>query len=357
MNLRLVTLAFLLISVFLAPVFGEKPLDRATPPAVNPGSDSVSDVARPAMQEPAPAVTATATAPSEPTSFTELIGEVQAVRKVALSFKVNGRLDAVPHFAGAAVKANETIATLDPRDFDLTVSQAESALEVAQARLRQLETGSRPEEKRAADENLKQSKANLDNAQADLERNRQLFKAGAVSRQVLDTAEAKAKVTEAQYQALREQKSIVDKGPRVEDKDGARATIRQLESTVKLARLQKEYAGLRAPFPGLIAMRHLDEGAYVTPNSPVYTIVQIDPVIIAVDCPERLLPLLSPGMMASVTIDALPGMSFQGVLERVPAVIDSKTRCARAEIFVPNPESRLKPGMFSRATFAPRAEK
>lgn len=290
------------------------------------------------------------------TTMGELIGEVGPMRKVALAFKVSGRIEQVPLFAGDAATAAAPIATLEPRDFELSVEQAAAALEAGRARLRQLETGSRPEEKRTADENLKQSQANWENAKADLARNADLFKAGALSKQALDAAEAKAKVTEAQYLALRAQKSLVDQGPRLEEKDVARATIRQQEAALQLAKQQLEYATLRAPFAGVVAQRHLDEGSYVTPAAPVFTFMQVDPVKLNVECPERFVPALSAGLQAVVTVDALPGRQFTGTLERTPAAIDSKTRSANAEIIVSNPEGILKPGMFARVKFLNPAE-
>lgn len=286
----------------------------------------------------------------------ELIGEVGPMRKVALAFKVSGRIERVPLFAGDAATAAAPIATLEPRDFELSVEQAAAALEASRARLRQLETGARPEEKRTADENLKQSLANWENAKSDLERNADLFKAGALSKQALDAAEAKAKVTEAQVLALRAQKALVDQGPRLEEKDVARATIRQQEAALQLAKQQLEYATLRAPFAGVVAQRHLDEGAYVTPAAPVFTFMQVDPVKLNVECPERFVPALSAGLRAIVSVDALPGRRFTGILERTPAAIDSKTRSANTEIIVSNPEGFLKPGMFARVKFQEPAE-
>ncbi|MBF0499654.1 MAG: efflux RND transporter periplasmic adaptor subunit [Candidatus Riflebacteria bacterium] len=287
----------------------------------------------------------------------ELIGEVLPMRKAALATKVSGRLVFVPLFSGESAASGTIIATIDPRDFELAVEQSQAALEAARVRLKQLETGFRPEERRSAAETLKQALANRDNAQADYLRMRDLCKAGAVSQQTLDAAEARAKVNEAQYIAAREQKSLVDQGPRLEEKDGARATVRQMEATLDLARLQLEFASIKAPFDGVISQRMLDEGAYVTSSNPVYTIMQIDPVIVAVDCPERFVPSLSTGLKAVISLDALPGRSFFGTLDRLPAFLDSKTRAARIEITVPNPEKILKPGMFARVRISLPGEK
>jgi len=281
----------------------------------------------------------------------ELVGEIVPYRKVALCPKVNGRLVQVPLFSGDLASEGSAIAVIDPRDFELNVAQAKAALEVLKARLKLLETGSRPEEKKQALEAVKQAEANMENARADFLRISDLFTAGAISKQALDAAEAKKTVTQAQWEGAVQQRSVVEKGPREEEKEATRAQIRQQEASLELARLQLDYASLRAPFQGIVSMRHLDEGAYVTTNTPVYTILQIDPLFAVVDCPERFFPLLNIGAKADVTVDALPGKIFHGTLLRVPPSIDSKNRAARLEITINNPEFTLKPGMFARATF------
>lgn len=291
------------------------------------------------------------TAPQAPPldKIEELVGEISAMRKVALATKVAGRLEKVKLFAGDAAKNGETIANLETRDFELAVAQAQANLDVNRAKLKMMETGSRPEEKKASEEQAKQAKANMENAQSELQRTRDLFTSGAVSKQALDAAEAKAKVTEAQYSAAIQQKTIVDKGPRIEDKEGVKAQVRQLEAALEMAKLQLEYAFLKAPFDGAVAMRQADEGAYVNSNTPVYYFIQLNPVFAIVECPERLIPLLGIGTKAKITIDALPGQFFDGTLERIPPVIDSKTRSAKMEFVIQNPNGVLRPGMFARA--------
>ncbi|MFZ2961492.1 MAG: efflux RND transporter periplasmic adaptor subunit [Candidatus Ozemobacteraceae bacterium] len=280
----------------------------------------------------------------------EVLGEITVLRKAALSTKVAGRLEKVPLFVGDHVASGDVMATLEPIDFELSFKQSQAVLEASKAKLRQLEVGARPEEKRQAEEQLRQTQANMENAQSDYQRMKDLFQTQAVSKQALDSAEAKATVSEAQYAGAKQQKAMVDQGPRIEDKEVARASIRQLEAVLEMAKKQREYAVLRAPFSGVISMRQADEGVYVTPSAPIYTLVQVDPIIAAVDCPERMVPFLTPGITANVCIDALPGKVFAGVLERSPASIDSKTRTARAEFIVKNPQMILKPGMFVRAT-------
>ncbi|MBF0501857.1 MAG: efflux RND transporter periplasmic adaptor subunit [Candidatus Riflebacteria bacterium] len=292
---------------------------------------------------------AAASEPSLMPSNEELVGEIVAIRKAAIGTKVAGQLASVPLFIGDLASAGQIMATLDTQDLELSLLQTEANLEVAKARLKILETGSRPEEKKQAEEEMRQAKANMDNAQSDLLRVRDLCQSGAVSKSARDAAEARATVNEAQYQSALQKKALVDLGPRLEEKEAIRAQVRQLEAAMKMARLQLEYAYLRAPFNGMVAQRFSDEGTYVTPTTPIYLFIQTDPVYAVVNCSERLIPLLKAGMTAKICLDAFPGLCFPGTLRRVPAMLDSKTRVARAEFMVSNPDMILKPGMFVRA--------
>ncbi len=280
----------------------------------------------------------------------ELIGEIVPIRKASIGTKVPGRLASVSLFVGDLASPGQIMAFLETQDLELALQQTEANLEVTKSRLKILETGSRPEEKRLAQEQMRQAKANMENAVADLLRIRDLCESGAVSKSARDAAEARATVTEAQYQAALQQQALVDLGPRLEEKEAIRAQVRQLEAAVKVARLQLEYASLRAPFAGIVAQRLVDEGTFVTTTTPIFLFIQTDPIYAVVDCSERFIPKLKAGMKAALRLDALPGMKFTGTLVRVPAMLDSKTRVARAEFTVTNPDRILKPGMFVRAT-------
>ena len=272
----------------------------------------------------------------------QFMGEITAIRKAVLSTNVSGRLIKIPYFVGDYVKLATPIASLDTRDFEIVVKQAKAVVDASAARLRQLETGSRPEEKKQAAEQLRQAEATSKTAISDYVRMKELFASNMISKQTMEATEAKATVSDAQYASAKLQKSIIDNGPRVEEKENMRALIRQQEASVELAMIQLEYATLKA--------RHSNEGAFVNPSSPIYTLQQIDPIYASVDCPEKYLSLLQKGTRAAITIDALPGKKFSGTLERTPAVIDTITRTAKAEFIIENPDKLLRPGMFVRAT-------
>ena len=104
-----------------------------------------------------------------------------------------------------------------------------------------------------------------------------------------------------------------------------------------------------SPIDGTVGRIYLDKGESVSPNTPVAMIINMDQVKVEIDVLERDMPKIFKGQIAEVKIDAYPGKVFTGKLSKISPVIDTISRTAPAEISMPNPDHRLKSGMFARA--------
>jgi RND family efflux transporter MFP subunit len=82
----------------------------------------------------------------------------------------------------------------------------------------------------------------------------------------------------------------------------------------------------------------------------LFSIVELDPVIAAIQVTEKDYPRIAIGMAAELKTDAFPGRKFTATVSRIAPIFSEATRQARIELRVPNPEHLLKPGMFSRCT-------
>jgi RND family efflux transporter MFP subunit len=113
-----------------------------------------------------------------------------------------------------------------------------------------------------------------------------------------------------------------------------------------------EYANIRAPFSGVVIKRHVDPGALIqqassqTNVSPVVTIAQNDKMRVFVEVNEAEIRFIRRGSPAALTVDALPGMGFNGLSARYTSALDPKTRTMKTEIDIPNRNGPLRPGMF-----------
>ncbi|MHC1765310.1 MAG: efflux RND transporter periplasmic adaptor subunit [Verrucomicrobiia bacterium] len=99
----------------------------------------------------------------------------------------------------------------------------------------------------------------------------------------------------------------------------------------------------------MVAERLVDEGATVSANEPLLRIVQLDPILAVISVTDRDYGRLQTGLEARLATDAFPGEVFSGRIARIAPVFRETSRQARVELTVPNPEGRLKPGMFIHA--------
>jgi RND family efflux transporter MFP subunit len=94
----------------------------------------------------------------------------------------------------------------------------------------------------------------------------------------------------------------------------------------------------------------VDAGQTVAANEPLLLIVELHPIVGVVFVTESDYARLKPGQLVSLTTDAYPGEQYAGRIDRIAPVFRKSTRQARIEMTIDNPQHRLKPGMFIRAT-------
>lgn len=112
--------------------------------------------------------------------------------------------------------------------------------------------------------------------------------------------------------------------------------------------LEHQYTTIRAPIDGVIAERHLRVGNTIAVGDPAFRITSRSPLLAYLFVPEREFVRLSPGQTAEVRVDALGGARFQARVERISPVVDPATGTFRVTVEIPDPEGRLRPGMFGR---------
>lgn len=104
---------------------------------------------------------------------------------------------------------------------------------------------------------------------------------------------------------------------------------------------------IRAPLQGSILESHVLAGSAVESGQPIFTVADLSEVDVVAEVPERSLAFVREGQRASVTIAALPGVRFDGAVERLKDALNPETRTVQAVIHVPNTGRRLRPGMFA----------
>ena len=169
-------------------------------------------------------------------SFTRrYFGTVQGGKRADLSFRVSGTLNRVNVEKGAAVKRGTLLATLDPRDFNTRISQAQSALSQAQAQHR--------------------------NAEADFKRYENLYKQKVIARAQYDTYKTQVDVT--------------------------KSAVSSAQANLKSARDALRDTELRAPFDGIIADRKAENYQDVTAKQTIFSLQDLSSLEIVFNIPDN----------------------------------------------------------------------
>jgi RND family efflux transporter MFP subunit len=243
-------------------------------------------------------------------------GSLEAAARVTIAPKVAGRIVSLPVDLADPVRRGDVIARLDGAEFEQAVAQSQAELAVSQAGLTEAENAEAI-------------------AQRELDRIRTLHERGIASDSQLDTATA---------EHLSRQSAVAV----------ARARVTRDEAALQSARIRLDYATIRATWEGgdetrVVAERFVEEGDTVAANTPMLSIIELDPIDAVITATEREYARLGAGQPVNLTTDAFPGRRWEGRVSRVSPIFRAGSRQARVEIRVPNPDAALKPGMFVRA--------
>jgi len=284
-----------------------------------------------------------------------LFGNVD-IREVDLAFNNSEHIDRLLVQEGDQVSKGQLLVTLHSQRLQAQVDAARAQVAAQQAVVRRLESGSRPQEIQLAKANVAAAQAKLTDAEVTFERTKDLSANKAVSKQALDDAQASIDVARANLKAAQESLALVLEGPRTEDIEEARATLKAGEAQLALVLEMLKDTELHAPADGIIRNRILEPGDMASPQTPVLTLAQIDPVWIRAYAPETVLGNLTLGMSAEVSTDSFPGKSYQGwvgfispTAEFTPKSVQTpelRTRLMyQLRVYVCNPQGELRLGM------------
>lgn len=142
-------------------------------------------------------------------------------------------------------------------------------------------------------------------------------------------------------------KKVVSDQDRDEKETGKRTAQANLEQLQKLQGFNK----IVAPFNGKIAARRVERGALVSPSTPLFSIVQSDPLRVYVFVPQSEAAAMKEGLSAKILVQERPGQDFKGNVMRTAGALDPSSRTMQVEVQVPNGEGKLYAGMYAQVKF------
>jgi membrane fusion protein, multidrug efflux system len=225
-----------------------------------------------------------------------LTGSLRASQESDVAADASGKVTQTFVERGQRVKQGETLAILDARGASITASAAAAQSGMA--------------------------KAQLDQAQKECERVKALFQSGAISKAELDRTTAQCQTTQFSVAAAAAQQQNAQKivGDSV----------------------------IRAPFTGIVGERFVNVGQYVDPSTRVVSLYNPDPLRLELTVPEANVGAIKVETQVRFTV-ASADQPFTGAIKFISPNVRPATRDLVVEALCPNPDGKLKPGMFAIA--------
>ena len=142
-------------------------------------------------------------------------------------------------------------------------------------------------------------------------------------------------------------KQLVDEGVISKaDYDQATAQQKATEANVSEIKANIERKTIRAPFSGILGLRKVNLGQYLAAGNSIVSLQSLNPIYVDVGVPQQEIGKMKIGRKLKVTSDDLPGKTFAGTVNALDSVVDETTRNIQVQATLPNPEGKLRPGMF-----------
>jgi membrane fusion protein, multidrug efflux system len=169
----------------------------------------------------------------------------------------------------------------------------------------------------------------------------------------LDTRQERAQLADAEAQRdlakinYARRQGLVNEGVIARsDFDQAAAEQKSSEAKVGEIRATIDRKTIRAPFTGILGIRQANLGQYLAAGEPIVPLQSLNPIYVNFGIPQQTASHIRNGQQLRVTVRDLGGAPFVGRVSAINSLIDEATRNVQVQATIPNPQEKLRPGMF-----------
>lgn len=231
-----------------------------------------------------------------------------------ISSRVSGTVIEVPVDDNQTVEEGQLLVKLDAAPFEVSVRDAQAALEQAKNEVAQLRAAVK-----AAEARLSLAKATLDQAELDLSRTMNLVKDGVVSKEALDKALTNRDVAAAGLRAAQEELQRSRAALSGESEGETHPLIMKRQAELEQAQLNLSYTQIYSPAGGNITRSTVEVGNRVQPGQPLMTVVPLDDVWIVANYKETQMKRVTVGQPVEIEVDTYPDFVLKGRVESIMA--------------------------------------
>lgn len=269
----------------------------------------------------------------------DTIGTLFPYDEAIISAEIEGKVEQVQADLGDQVTPGQLLVRISDEEQKYIVAQNEAQLRQSLERL-----GLKDEKDRVKDiretPDVRRARADLTEAEQRFVRTRELVDQGIGPKSDLDQTRARFQAAQATYdQTLNQTRNLIQE-------------VERNKALLDLQRKKLRDTLVRAPFAAYVKDRQVTVGQVVRANTPLFTLVKIDPIRLRIEVPERMAPWIKVGQVAEVGVEAFEGRNFSGKVWRISPTVDQTKRTFVVEALIQNPKNELKPGSYARAHLA-----
>ena len=282
-------------------------------------------------------------------------GYIVPHHRIEVGSKIVGKVTWVGVEKSDLVEKGQLLVRLDDREFRAQLEQARANVKSAEARLAELDAGSRPEEIDRAEAELRRSQADLENADLEYRRLETLLQTGVVSKQLVDKARARREMAQAAVGVAEKNHRLFVLGPRQEKVQSARAEVEQSRAAVKYWESQLTETEIRAPISGTILERIAEVGEMVSTwfagGAVVVALADLNDLQVELDISQSDFHNVSETHDCRMSPVAYPEREYSCELVETAPEANRQRATIQIKVQVQNPDSYLRPEMDAQVTF------
>ncbi|MCM1021741.1 MAG: HlyD family secretion protein [Muribaculum sp.] len=240
---------------------------------------------------------------------------------VPVNSRVQGYIKEIRFKEFEPLKKGDTLVIIDDAEMRLRVAQARADLQNAMAGRTVADHSVNVASANLAvsEASISEAKVFMDNAAVELERYRKLLQKNAVTRQQFDAVETDYLAKKARYETLSRQRSATSSAAaetrqRIAQSD---AGVELTKALLETAELNLSYTIITAPCDGYASRKEIQVGQLVQPGQTLLDVVDAGQVWVTANFKETQLKHIHPGSQVEIKVDAVPGRTFEGRVERL----------------------------------------
>ena len=274
-------------------------------------------------------------------NVSELSGTLQPFEETTVSFEVSGMINSLNVKEGSNVSKDDILATVDSKNYELQVNQAQGNVDKASAAVTQTEKGARAQQIEQTKLKAEQAETAYNQAVIDLNRNKTLFEMGAIAQSDYEKFQNNVTVAQKDMEAAKQAYSLITEGATEEEKAQANAGYSQANAAKEQAELALSKTSLKSPISGVIISKSISQGQLIAAGTPAYKIGNIDKLKVLLSVPDYE---VSSWKIGDEVSSKLYDDSMNGTVTNIFAATNDSTGSISVEVTIDNPDHKWRSG-------------